>query len=141
MSNEHDVYLRSNASIWAHRGYVVTGSTVLSVFRNNQGRLLGWTSAQRVSVTPDVPTFAETAPGLEASSWYGLVARAGTPAAVIETLNRATLQALQEPRIRERLIEDGQFLIGSTPAELGQFMADQIQKWRPILSRMEVPLN
>ncbi len=120
---------------------VVTGSIVMSVFRNNQGRLLGWTSAQRVPATPDVPTFAETAPGIEASSWYGLVAPAGTPPAVIEILNRAALQALQEPRIRERLTEDGQFLIGSTPAELGQFMADQIEKWRPILSRMEVLPN
>ena len=117
---------------------VVTGSTVLSVHRARQGRVLGWTSAERVPVTPEVPTFAETTPGIEASSWYGLVARAGTPPAIIETLNRAALQALQEPRIRERLCADGQFLAGGTPADLGRFMAEQLAKWRPILRRMEV---
>lgn len=118
---------------------VVTGSTVLSVYRNNQGRLLAWTSAQRVPVTPEVPIFAETALGIEASSWYGLVVPAGTPPAAIETLNRAALGALREPELRRRLADDGQFLVGSTPAELGRFMAEQTEKWRPILARLDVP--
>lgn len=120
---------------------VVAGSTALPVFRNNQGRLLGWTSAQRVPSTPDVPTFAEFTPGLEALSWFGLLAPARTPAPAIEALNAAAIQALGDERIRERLTNDAQFVQGSTPAEFGQFLAAQLTAWRPVLSRMEVPLN
>ncbi|MBX9751502.1 MAG: tripartite tricarboxylate transporter substrate binding protein [Roseococcus sp.] len=120
---------------------VVAGSTALPVFRNNQGRLLGWTSAQRVPSTPDVPTFAEFAPGLEALSWFGLLAPARTPAPAIEALNAAAIAALADERIRERLANDAQFVQGSTPAAFGQFLTAQLAAWRPVLSRMEVPLN
>jgi len=120
---------------------VVAGSTALPVFRNNQGRLLGWTSAQRVPSTPDVPSFSEFAPGLEALSWFGLLAPARTPPAAIEALNAAAVQALGDARIRERLTNDAQFVQGSTPAEFGRFLEAQLIAWRPILSRMEVPLN
>jgi len=120
---------------------VVAGSTAMPVFRNNQGRILGWTSAQRVPSTPDVPTFAETAPGLEALSWFGLLAPARTPPAAIEAVNAAAVAALGDARIRDRLTNDAQFVFGSTPADFGKFLADQLVAWRPVLSRMEVPLN
>jgi tripartite-type tricarboxylate transporter receptor subunit TctC len=120
---------------------VVAGSTALPVFRNNQGRLLGWTSAQRVPSTPDVPSFAEFAPGLEALSWFGLLAPARTPPAAIEALNAAAVSALGDERIRDRLTNDAQFVQGSTPEEFGRFLAAQLTAWRPVLSRMEVPLN
>lgn len=120
---------------------VVAGSTALPVHRNNQGRLLGWTSARRVPSTPDVPTFAEFTPGLEALSWFGLLAPARTPPMAIEALNAAAVAALADERIRDRLTNDAQFVQGSTPAEFGRFLAAQLEAWRPVLSRMEVPLN
>ncbi|MBV1797802.1 tripartite tricarboxylate transporter substrate binding protein [Siccirubricoccus sp. G192] len=121
---------------------VVAGSTALPVYNNQQGRILGWTSAERVPSTPDVPTFAEAAaPGLVAQSWFGLLAPARTPAAVVETLNAAAVRALQDPRIRERLTNDGQFVKGGTPEEFGTFLRDEAEKWRPILSRLDVPQN
>jgi tripartite-type tricarboxylate transporter receptor subunit TctC len=121
---------------------VVAGSTALPVYRNQQGRILGWTSAERVPSTPDVPTFAEAAaPGLVAQSWFGLLAPARTPAAVVEQLNAAALRALQDPRIRERLTNDGQFVKGGTPEEFASFLRSEAEQWRPILSRLEVPQN
>lgn len=120
---------------------VVAGSTALPVHRNNQGRLLGWTSAQRVPSTPDVPTFAEFTPGLEALSWFGLLAPARTPPAAIEALNAAAIGALGDERIRDRLTNEAQFIQGSTPEAFGRFLAAQLEAWRPVLSRMEVPLN
>lgn len=120
---------------------VVAGSTALPVHRNNQGRLLGWTSAQRVPSTPDVPTFAEFTPGLEALSWFGLLAPARTPPAAIEALNAAAIAALGDERIRDRLTNDAQFVQGSTPEAFSRFLAAQLEAWRPVLSRMEVPLN
>jgi tripartite-type tricarboxylate transporter receptor subunit TctC len=121
---------------------VVAGSTALPVYRNRQGRLLGWTSAERVPSTPEVPTFAESAaPGLVAESWFGLLAPARTPAAAIERLNAAAVQALQDPLVRERLTGEGQFLQGGTPAQFGAFLRAEAERWRPVLSKLEVPQN
>ncbi|GAA0601124.1 tripartite tricarboxylate transporter substrate binding protein [Craurococcus roseus] len=121
---------------------VVAGSTALPVYRNKQGRLLGWTSAERVPSTPDVPTFAEqAAPGLVAESWFGLLAPARTPPAVVGRLNEAAVQALQDPAIRDRLTNEGQFLQGGTPARFAEFLRAEAERWRPILSKLEVPQN
>jgi tripartite-type tricarboxylate transporter receptor subunit TctC len=120
---------------------VVAGSTALPVHRNRQGRLLGWTSAERVPSTPEVPTFAETTPGLVAQSWFGLLAPARAPAAAIERLNAAAVQALQDPVVRERLTNEGQFLEGNTPAQFGEFLRAEAERWRPVLGKLEVPQN
>ena len=109
--------------------------------RNGQGRILGWTSAQRVVSTPEVPTFAEGSPGLVAESWFGLLAPARTPAEALQKLNAAAVQALQDGRIRERLSNDGQFPAGGSAAEFGRFLASEASRWKPILSRLEVPQN
>ncbi len=121
---------------------VVAGSTALPVHRNAQGRLLGWTSAERVPSTPDVPTFAEqAAPGLVAESWFGLLAPARTPASAVAALNAAAVEALNEPRIRERLTNDAQFVKASTPEAFAAFLQEQLRVWTPTLRRLDVPLN
>ncbi len=118
---------------------VVAGSTALPVYRNRQGRLLGWTSAERVPSTPEVPAFAEVAPGLVAQNWFGLLAPARTPAAAIERLNAAAVQALEDPLIRERLTNEGQFLQGGTPARFAEFLRAEAERWRPVLGKLDVP--
>ncbi|MCX8134202.1 MAG: tripartite tricarboxylate transporter substrate binding protein [Roseococcus sp.] len=121
---------------------VVAGSTALPVHRNGQGRILGWTSAERVPSTPDVPTFGErAAPGLVAESWFGLLAPARTPPAAVRALHAAAVEALGEPRVRERLTNEAQFLKASTPEAFADFLQEQLRLWRPTLSRLEVPLN
>ncbi len=120
---------------------IVAGSTAIPVSRNGQGRLIGWTSAERVPSTPDVPAFAEIAPGLEALSWFGLLAPARTPEAAVTRLNQAAIQALQDVRIRDRLTNEGQFLVGSTPEEFGSFLRAQLEAWRPVLSRLPMQGN
>jgi tripartite-type tricarboxylate transporter receptor subunit TctC len=121
---------------------VVAGSTALPVHRNRQGRLLGWTGAERVPSTPEVPTFAEAAaPGLVAQSWFGLLAPARTPAAAVERLHAAAARALEDPRIRQRLTDDGQFVVGGTPEQFASFLRAEAERWRPVLGRLEVPRN
>ena len=120
---------------------VVAGSTAVPIFRNNQGRILGWTSAERLPSTPGVPAFSETYPGLVAQSWFGLLAPARTPAAAVARLNGAANEALGDARIRERLTNEAQFLQGGTPERFATFLADEDRRWRPVLSRMEVPGN
>jgi tripartite-type tricarboxylate transporter receptor subunit TctC len=120
---------------------IVAGGTAQPVHRNGQGRLIAWTSARRVDSTPDVPSIAEFAPGLEVLSWFGLLAPARTPPEVVRRINFAANEALQDPRIRERLATEGQFLAGGSPQEFADFLRRTEAQWRPILSRLAVPRN
>lgn len=120
---------------------IVAGGTAQPVHRNRQGRMIAWTSGRRVESTPDVPSIAEFAPGLEVLSWFGLLAPARTPAEQVQRLNAAANQALQDPRVRERLVTEGQFLAGGTPQDFAEFLRRSDAQWRPILSRLNVPRN
>jgi tripartite-type tricarboxylate transporter receptor subunit TctC len=120
---------------------VVAGSTAVPVHRNGQGRLIGWTSLQRMPTTPEIPTFAEHAAGLEALSWFGLLAPARTPDAMVRRLHAAAAEALKDQRIQERLTHDAQFIVGNTPEEFAQFLRDQDKLWRPILNKLDVQNN
>ncbi|MBR0665127.1 tripartite tricarboxylate transporter substrate binding protein [Roseomonas hellenica] len=120
---------------------IVAGGTAQPVHRNRQGRMIAWTSGRRVESTPEVPSIAEFAPGLEVLSWFGLLAPARTPAELVQRLNAAANQALQDPRLRERLVTEGQFLAGGTPQDFSEFLRRSDAQWRPILSRLNVPRN
>lgn len=120
---------------------VVAGSTAMPVMRNGQGRILGWTSLRRMPQTPEIPAFSEFAPGVEALSWFGLLAPARTPQPVIQALNAAAVESLTDPRIRESIIGDVQDVVGGTPEQFARFLQEQQAAWRPVLSRMDVPLN
>ncbi|HWT08933.1 MAG TPA: tripartite tricarboxylate transporter substrate binding protein [Roseomonas sp.] len=120
---------------------IVAGGTAQPVHRNGQGRLIAWTSERRVESTPEVPSIAQYAPGLDVLSWFGLLAPANTPAELVQRLNTAANEALQDARIRERLTTEGQFLAGGTPQAFADFLRRSDAQWRPILSRLNVPRN
>lgn len=120
---------------------IVAGSTALPVHRNAQGRLIAWTSNRRIPSTPDVPAIAEFVPNLEVLSWFGLLAPARTPPELVQRLNGAANEALREPRISDRLTNDGQFLAGGAPEAFADFLRRSDTQWRPILSRLNVPQN
>jgi tripartite-type tricarboxylate transporter receptor subunit TctC len=120
---------------------IVAGGTALPVHRNRQGRLLVWTSLQRVPSTPEVPCTAEFHPGLEALSWFGLLAPARTPDATVRRINGAAVEALKDARIRERLTNEASNIIGSTPEEFATFLNQQLAQWRPVLAKLNVQNN
>lgn len=120
---------------------VVSGGTAQPVHRDGRGRLIAWTSARRIESTPDVPSIAEFAPGLDVLSWFGLLAPARTPAEVVQRVNAAANEALKDDRIRERLVTEGQFLAGGSPEGFAEFLRRSDTQWRPILSRLNVPRN
>ena len=103
------------------------------------GRLkaLAVTSAQRSSAVPDLPTMAEAGgpllKGYDASSWFGLVAPAGTPADVINRIQAETAKALSSPVIKERLQAQGAIPSGNTPAEFAKFIAAESEKWARVV--------
>ena len=94
-------------------------SSVVAIVPNiKAGRLraLAVTGKRRAALLPEVPTLDESGvPGYEAGSWYGILAPAGTPQAVVAKLHKAIVRALAQPEVRERLVSEGAEVIGSTP--------------------------
>ncbi len=93
------------------------------------------TSAVRSEALPDVPTVAEAGklPGFEASSWFGLLAPAGTPADIVNRLQQETAKALNLPAVKERLLAQGAIPGGNTPAEFATLIDAEIKKWEAVV--------
>jgi tripartite-type tricarboxylate transporter receptor subunit TctC len=101
-------------------------------------RALAVTGTKRMQLLPNVPTFAELdypMPELDAGSWFGLFAPAGTPDAVIAKLNRAAVDALADKSIRRSLINQGFIPVGSSPRDASVFLREEMERWPPILAR------
>ena len=92
-------------------------------------RPLAVTSRERLATLPDVPTLAETVPGYETGTWWGIGVPKGTPADIVEKLNRETNAILAEPKIKTRFVELGSAPLVMTPGEFGKFLADETEKW------------
>lgn len=96
-------------------------------------RALAGTSLHRIATLPDVPTLAETvAPGFDYLIWNGFMAPGGTPAEVVDKLNRDVNTVMRQPEIRERLVGLGMEVIPGPPAELGRVLRSEIQKWKDV---------
>jgi tripartite-type tricarboxylate transporter receptor subunit TctC len=93
-------------------------------------RALAVSGPQRLAALPSIPTVAEAGvPGYEAMQWYGLLAPAGTPAAVVSRLNAEALKALRSDEMKERLALDGAEPVGTTAAEFGALIKSELEKW------------
>ena len=91
---------------------------------------IGAAADKRDAVLPDVPTLAEQGyPNTDASNWYGLLAPAKTPPAVIAKLNQAVNAALNDPATRDKLVQSGATPVGGTPESFGTFMKAEYDKW------------
>ena len=87
-------------------------------------------SRQRATSLPDVPTTGEVGlPQIEAENWYGLVAPAATPPAIIAKLHKATVEALQSAEVKDKLAPQGAILVGNTPEEFTAYIQSEIDKW------------
>jgi len=97
-------------------------------------RAIAVTSPQRLPQLPDVPTLAESGfPGFDVHSWFGLAAPAGTPRAVVERLHAELAKALAQPELRQRLLDMAATPETSTPAQMRQFIAGEIKRWRAVV--------
>ena len=98
-------------------------------------RALAVTSAVRSAALPDLPTIEEAAglKGYEASSWFGLLAPAGTPADIVTRVQQETSKALATPAMKERLLSQGAIPSGITSAEFAKLIADETRKWAEVV--------
>ena len=107
--------------------------TALEQSRGGNVRALGVTSPKRWPTVPDVPAIAETVPGYESVGFYGISAPKGTPAEIVDILNKAVGEALKDPKLVARLEETGGVPRAMTPAEFGRLVADETEKWRKVV--------
>lgn len=96
-------------------------------------RPLAMAGGKRSPAMPELPTIAEAGvPGYQATIWTGMLAPARTAAPIIDKLNKDVVTIVQSPAFRTRLLESGAESAGSTPAEWGRFLRDEIVKWQKI---------
>jgi tripartite-type tricarboxylate transporter receptor subunit TctC len=96
-------------------------------------RALAVTTASRLDVLPDVPAMADFVPGYEASGFAGIGVPKGTPAEIIDRLNREINAGLADPRIRARIVELGGTVVGGSPAEFATVIAEATEKWAKVI--------
>src|SRR3546814_8138196 len=113
-------------------------ASVLPHIRAVNLRSLGISSAERSSAAPDIPAIGETVEGYEASSWYGMVAQADTPQAVIDKLHAELTAVLEVPEIRAKLEEQGLDVVGSTPDEFAAVLTGHSEKWSALVDDLGI---
>jgi tripartite-type tricarboxylate transporter receptor subunit TctC len=108
-------------------------TSALEMVRSGKVRALGVTSAMRWDSAPEIPAIAETVSGFEAMVWYGIVAPRGTPPEVISTLSKAVREAFADRDFMARLTETGGVPMSLTPEQFGEFIGDEIERWRKVV--------
>jgi tripartite-type tricarboxylate transporter receptor subunit TctC len=111
----------------------------LSHVRAGRLKALGVSSAKRSRLLPEVPTIAESgAPGYEMSIWWGVLAPAGVPAAIVAKLNAEIGQVLGQPESAQRLAADGAMPSPSGSVEFGRMLAAEVEKWRRVAREADI---
>jgi tripartite-type tricarboxylate transporter receptor subunit TctC len=111
------------------------GTVLLTIDQIRTGGLhaLAVTGAARSELLPDIPTVADSVPGFEASQWIGIAAPKNTPTDIVDRLNREINGGLADPGIKAKVVNLGGTVILGTPAEFGQFTADEVAKWGKVI--------
>ncbi len=108
-------------------------TTAIQPYKSGRVKILGVSTAKRVQQIPEVATIAESVPGYEAHTWFGVLAPAGTPQPVIDRLSRESMKILQSDEIKKRFAEVGAEPIGGTPQQFAAFMAAETVKWAKVI--------
>ena len=110
-----------------------------SHIRDGKVRPLAVSGHQRIASLPQVPTFAEAGiSGMEISNWFGLLAPAGTPADVVNRINREVNAALKSPDLVERLLRVGAEPAGGTPEQLRDTIRHEFDNWKSLIARVGI---
>jgi tripartite-type tricarboxylate transporter receptor subunit TctC len=119
-----------------------TSASVVGHLKSNLLRPLAVTTIKRFSLMPELPTVAESGlPGFDATTWHGLVAPAGTPKEVVETLTQACNKALAEPETRRALSDLGVEIVGGTPEAFAAYIKSEIPKWTAVVKMSGAKLD
>ncbi len=121
---------------------ICTLPSVITHARSGRLRALAVTTARRSPAAPDIPTMAEAGvKGYDMGQWYGLLAPAGTPAAIVERLNAEVGKALNHPETRSRLQAEGAEPAGGSAQEFGAFFKAEIAKWTHVVRKAGIKVE
>jgi tripartite-type tricarboxylate transporter receptor subunit TctC len=110
--------------------------------REGKLRAIAMTGAKRSQAIPDIPTVAESGvPDYEAGSWYGILAPAGTPRAIVDRLNREIVATVKSKELQDRLIEEAVIPIGSTPEEFAKYIEKELARAAKVIKESGAKFN
>ncbi len=112
-------------------------AAALPSIRSGRLKALAVTSTQRSQAAPEIPALAETLPGYEAASWYGIVVPTRTPAPVIAKLHGEIANALQQPDVRQRFLSLGGDIVSGGPDALAKTMRGGTEEWGKLVREIE----
>lgn len=116
------------------KGAFVSTALAMAQVKGGKMRALATTAPERSPLLPDVPTFAESGyPKADFSAWFAILVPTGTPATVLDTLNRQTVAAVQSPEVRQKLQEAGFTVIGSTRADTERMLKTEATRWSAVV--------
>ncbi|MBI3045125.1 MAG: tripartite tricarboxylate transporter substrate binding protein [Betaproteobacteria bacterium] len=116
-------------------------SAAIGFVKTGKLRALGVTSKQRAPQVPDVPAVAETLPGFENLGWFGLVAPAGTPKAVLAKVHADVVRILQSADVKKRFDDIGMVPVGNTPAAFTKAMREESARWAKVIEQRKLKLK
>ena len=108
-------------------------TTAIQPYKAGRVKILGVSTARRVQQIPEVATIAESVPGYEAHTWFGVLAPVGTPQIIVDRLSRESMKILQSDEIKKRFAEVGAEPVGGTPQQFAAFMAAETSKWAKVI--------
>ena len=118
-----------------------TITTAIPQIKAGKIRGIAVAAAKRSTLLPELPPLTDTVPGLDTTSWYGLMVPAGTPRAVIDRLHAETVKALALPDVKERLAGLGTETVGNTPAEFQRYLQAEMAKWQKVIRQAGIKLE
>ncbi|MDM0090916.1 MULTISPECIES: tripartite tricarboxylate transporter substrate binding protein [unclassified Variovorax] len=116
--------------------------STINFVRSGKVRAIAVTTAQRWPGAPEIPTVAENGvPGYEVSGWFGLLAPAGTPPAVLKTLQQAIAEAVKQPEVNKQMLDLGALPVANTPEAFAALVQADVAKWREVVKSTGVKLD
>jgi tripartite-type tricarboxylate transporter receptor subunit TctC len=115
--------------------------TSLEYIRAGKLRALGVTTAARSGLLPDLPAVNEFVLGYEVSSWFGIGAPKNVPTDIVDKLNTAINAGLADPKLKTHLMDLSATVLPGTPADFGQLIVDETEKWRKLIQAARIKLT
>jgi len=119
-----------------------TSADNLQFVKAGRVRLLAVTGKERLGVIPDTPTMAEAGvPGFDSLNWNGIVGPARIPRDIVNRLNRELVRAVKAPDVVEKVVAQGNFVIGDTPEQFGGYIRTESEKWGRVVKQAKIKVD
>ena len=120
---------------------MVIANEALPYIKDKRLKGMAVTTATRTPLAPDLPAIAETLPGFDVTSWYGVFAPTGTPPEIVNKISAEIVSLLKAPDVQKRLEALGAVAVGSSPKEFGEYVNAELKRWEKTLKPMNISLD